>query len=75
MDTRTKLRTYGRGTKAVNAVRWMLRRRVEPSSELSTDLRRLINDEAANALAPTAMKWRQRTREQSYAPMIVEREQ
>ena len=49
--TRTELRTYGCGTKAVNVIRWMLRRRAEQSSGLSADSRRLINDEAANGVS------------------------
>ena len=48
-DTRTKLRTYDRGMRAVSVSRWMLRRRAEQSFGLSADSRRLINDEAANA--------------------------
>ena len=59
--TRTELRTYGCGTKAVNVIRWMLRRRAEQSSGLSADSRRLINDEAANARIRKMLKEEERS--------------
>nr|POE44598.1 hypothetical protein CFP56_77758 [Quercus suber] len=68
-DTQTKLCTYGCGTRAVSAIRWILRRMEEQSSGLSANSRRLINDEATSAPVPTAARWRRRIRDQSYAPM------
>ena len=48
-DMQTKLCTYGCEMRAVSVICWILRRRVEQSSGLSADSRRLINDESANA--------------------------
>ena len=52
-----------------------LRRGEEQSSGLSADSRKLINDEAADAPAPTAATWRQRMREQGYVLMIMKQRQ